>query len=419
MESNPVESKPVESKIESQPWMTAPETRKVLEALTARGARVRFVGGCVRDALLGRPVKDVDIATHDDPVTVMKLLEAAGIHAIPTGIAHGTVTAVIGKEHFEITTLREDIETDGRRAKVAFTDDWKADAARRDFTFNAIFCTPDGTIFDPFGGIEDLKAGRVRFVGDAETRIREDVLRLLRFFRFHAYYGKGEADGQAVAACRKLAHLLPTLSGERVGAEILRLLAADDPVPALALMRAEGVLAQVLPEAQNLPRLAGLVAIERGYRETDALRRLAAMLTVAAAGAQAVAKRLRLSNAEAERLVALAAPQSPVTATNEAKIQRRELYRLGSARYRDLTLIAWAQTTGHTDDSVYGSMVAAAESWQTIALPIKGRDVLALGVENGPEVGRLLKAIEAWWIENDFKPDREACLAKLKSLALH
>ncbi len=419
MESKPVESKPVESKIESQPWMTAPETRKVLEALTARGARVRFVGGCVRDALLGRPVKDVDIATHDDPVTVMKLLEAAGIHAIPTGIAHGTVTAVIGKEHFEITTLREDIETDGRRAKVAFTDDWKADAARRDFTFNAIFCTPDGTIFDPFGGIEDLKAGRVRFVGDAETRIREDVLRLLRFFRFHAYYGKGEADGQAVAACRKLAHLLPTLSGERVGAEILRLLAADDPVPALALMRAEGVLAQVLPEAQNLPRLAGLVAIERGYRETDALRRLAAMLTVAAAGAQAVAKRLRLSNAEAERLVALAAPQSPVTATNEAKIQRRELYRLGSARYRDLTLIAWAQTTGHTDDSVYGSMVAAAESWQTIALPIKGRDVLALGVENGPEVGRLLKAIEAWWIENDFKPDREACLAKLKSLALH
>ncbi len=419
MESKPVESKPVESKIESQPWMTAPETRKVLEALTARGARVRFVGGCVRDALLGRPVKDVDIATHDDPVTVMKLLEAAGIHAIPTGIAHGTVTAVIGKEHFEITTLREDIETDGRRAKVAFTDDWKADAARRDFTFNAIFCTPDGTIFDPFGGIEDLKAGRVRFVGDAETRIREDVLRLLRFFRFHAHYGKGETDGQAVAACRKLAHLLPTLSGERVGAEILRLLAADDPVPALALMRAEGVLAQVLPEAQNLARLAGLVAIERGYRETDALRRLAAMLTVAVAGAQAVAKRLRLSNAEAERLVALAAPASPVTATNEAKIQRRELYRLGAARYRDLTLIAWAQTTGHTDDSVYGSMVAAAESWQTIALPIKGRDVLALGVENGPEVGRLLKAIEAWWIENDFKPDREACLAKLKSLALH
>ncbi len=419
MESKPVESKPVESKIESQPWMTAPETRKVLEALTARGARVRFVGGCVRDALLGRPVKDVDIATHDDPVTVMKLLEAAGIHAIPTGIAHGTVTAVIGKEHFEITTLREDIETDGRRAKVAFTDDWKADAARRDFTFNAIFCTPDGTIFDPFGGIEDLKAGRVRFVGDAETRITEDVLRLLRFFRFHAHYGKGETDGQAVAACRKLAHLLPTLSGERVGAEILRLLAADDPVPALALMRAEGVLAQVLPEAQNLARLAGLVAIERGYRETDALRRLAAMLTVAVAGAEAVAKRLRFSNAEAERLVALAAPASPVTATQEAKIRRRELYRLGAARYRDLTLIAWAQATGHTEDSVYGSMVAAAESWQTIVLPIKGRDVLALGVENGPEVGRLLKAIEAWWIESDFRPGREDCLAKLKSLTLH
>ena len=269
--------------------MSAKETRDVIAALTAKGARVRFVGGCVRDALLGRAVKDVDIATHDDPETVTALLKAAGIRAIPTGIAHGTVTAVTGAAHFEITTLREDVETDGRRAKVAFTDDWEADAARRDFTFNAIFCAPDGTIYDRFGGIEDLKAGRVRFVGDAETRLKEDVLRLLRFFRFHAWYGRGLPDPKGLDACRKFAHLLPNLSGERVAAETLRLLGAEDPSPVFALMRQEGILTHFLPEAQNIARLTALVALERGYGEADPLRRLAAVLDVTAAGAQGVA----------------------------------------------------------------------------------------------------------------------------------
>lgn len=407
------------TKIEPQDWMTAQETRAVIAALTAEGAHVRFVGGCVRDALLGRPVKDVDIATHDDPKTVMNLLKSAGIRAIPTGIAHGTVTAVIDHAHFEITTLREDVETDGRRATVAFTDDWEADAARRDFTFNAISCTPGGDVYDPFTGIADLKAGRVRFVGDAETRIKEDVLRLLRFFRFHAWYGRGLPDAEGLAACRKLAHLLPNLSGERVAAETLRLLAAEDPSPDFAVMRQEGILKYFLPEAKNIPRLTALVAIERGYREADALRRLASVLDRSADGAEAVANRLKLSNADSERLVALAAPEKPPTVTGDAKLRRREIYAHGARRYRDLAFLAWAaaKADGSADDQAFSAMIEAADDWKDKTLPVKGRDVLALGVENGPEVGRLLREVESWWIGEDFAPDRDACLARLRKLA--
>ena len=409
------------AKIEPQPWMTAPETVAVVSALTSKGAAVRFVGGCVRDAVLGRQVKDIDIATHDEPNVVMDLLKSAGIKAIPTGIAHGTVTAVVGHAHFEITTLREDVETYGRHAKVAFTNDWKADAARRDFTFNAMFCDMSGAIYDPFDGIADLKAGRVRFVGDAETRITEDVLRLLRFFRFYAHYGKGAPDAAGLAACRKLAHLLPTLSGERVAAELLRLLAAEDPASVMRLMADDGVLEHFLPEARHLGRLAMLTEIERKFAEADALRRLAAALESSAEVAAKVADRLRLSNAESERLGALTAPEAPVTVTTDAKVNRRELYRLGHARYRDLVLLAWAQAekTRGKDEAAFRAMLAAAEAWKPVQLPVKGRDVLALGVENGPAVGRLLRDVEEWWIENDFRPSRDECLAKLKAKAMH
>ena len=331
----------------------------------------------------------------DEPNVVMDLLKSAGIKAIPTGIAHGTVTAVVGHAHFEITTLREDVETYGRHAKVAFTNDWKADAARRDFTFNAMFCDMSGAIYDPFDGIADLKAGRVRFVGDAETRITEDVLRLLRFFRFYAHYGKGAPDAAGLAACRKLAHLLPTLSGERVAAELLRLLAAEDPASVMRLMADDGVLEHFLPEARHLGRLAMLTEIERKFAEADALRRLAAALESSAQVAAEVADRLRLSNAESERLGALTAPEAPVTVTTDAKVNRRELYRLGHARYRDLVLLAWAQAekTRGKDEAAFRAMLAAAEAWKPVQLPVKGRDVLALGVENGPAVGRLLRDV--------------------------
>src|SRR5215468_4177027 len=249
-------------RLDPQPWMIAAETVAVMAALAAAGGEARFVGGCVRDALLGRKVSDIDIATHEPPERVMNLLSRAGIKAIPTGIKHGTVTAVVGVRHFEITTLRRDVETYGRHARVEYTDDWAADAARRDFTMNALFCSADGTIYDPFGGLADLRAQRVRFVGDPAERIREDVLRLLRFFRFHAHYGKPPPDPPALAACRDLAHLLPTLSGERVCAETLKLLSAPQPADVVDLMRESGVLAHFLPEATGIDRMRALVAAE-------------------------------------------------------------------------------------------------------------------------------------------------------------
>lgn len=405
-----------------QPWMTAPATRRVIAALAAKGAEVRFVGGCVRDAILGRAVKDIDIATHDPPEVVTALLEAAGIRVIPTGIAHGTVTAVLGDDRFEITTLREDVETDGRRAKVAFTDDWAADAARRDFTINALFAAPDGTLYDPSGGLEDLRRGRIRFVGDARTRIKEDVLRLLRFFRFYAYYGKPPPDPEALAAARELAPLLPTLSGERVAAETFKLLAAPEPASVVALMLEAGVLARILPEVVGVEVLKALVTLEGLGAGADPLRRLAALLDPPAV-ADALALRLRLSNAARERLIGLMATEAGLDAEMTAKARRRLLYRIGAERFRDLALLAWAREVRAAGPSprraveAWREQLADAAAWTPPVFPVKGRDALALGVPAGPRLGRLMAALEAWWIEEDFKPARAACLAKLEELA--
>jgi poly(A) polymerase len=388
-------------RIAPQPWMTEPAPRAVLAAL---GGAVRFVGGCVRDALLGRAVGDIDIATPLEPDVVMRRLDAAGIKAVPTGLAHGTVTAVVPPRHFEITTLRRDVETDGRHARVAFTADWAADAARRDFTMNALFLDADGNVFDPVGGLADLRAGRVRFVGDAATRIREDVLRVLRFYRFHAHYGRGDADDAARAACRALAHLLPTLSGERVAAELLKLLAAPDPLPALRLMQTDGVLIELLPEARRLERLAALVPLEPS---PEPLRRLGALIDDAAT----VAERLRLSAAQRDRLLGLAAPPWPVHLDGDARSQRRALHHLGAEGYRDIVLVRAAESGAAARAR---TLLALAESWRPIEFPLKGRDVTALGVAAGPEIGRVLAEIEAWWEEGDFRADRRACLDALR-----
>ncbi len=251
--------------------MKARATRAVLRALKGEA---RFVGGCVRDTLLKRPIGDIDIATPLPPEEVMRRLAAARIKAVPTGLAHGTVTAVVEGRAFEITTLRRDVETFGHRARVAFTADWEADSRRRDFTMNALFLAADGEVLDYHDGLGDLRRGKVRFVGDPETRIREDVLRLLRFYRFHAWYGRGAADRAARAACRALAPLVPTLSGERVQAETMKLLRAPDPLPSLALMAKDGVLAQIVPVARPLRALRRLVRIEPA---PDPLRRLAVL----------------------------------------------------------------------------------------------------------------------------------------------
>lgn len=406
-----------------QPWMLAPETKTVIAALTAQGADVRFVGGCVRDAVLQRPINDIDIATHEPPERVMELLELAGIRAIPTGIAHGTVTAVVGKAHFEITTLRSDVESFGRHARVEFTDDWTEDAARRDFTINAMFCRPDGAIFDPFDGLSDLGAGRVRFVGDPMQRIDEDVLRLLRFFRFQAHYGRPPADPRALAACRAQAHKLPTLSGERVCGELFKLLQAPDPAGAVLLMQGHRVLDVLLPEALNINRLRMLAFLENrgvvhGGVRPDSLRRLAAVLTVDKAGADAVAERLRLSNAQKIRLAQLAAPEHRPDAAMGEQAARRMLHHLGREQFCDLVLLAWAgrraleNRPSAAESDGWRALLALAEQWVPVDFPIKGQDLKDLGVPHGPAIGSLLKELEQWWEDGDYRADRAAVLAE-------
>ncbi|SMF46520.1 poly(A) polymerase [Tistlia consotensis] len=390
-----------------QPWMTAPATRAVVAALEAEGAGVRFVGGCVRDALLGRAIRDVDIATPDPPDKVLALLKRAGLKAVPTGLAHGTVTAVSGHRPFEITTLRHDVETFGRHARVAFTDDWRADAARRDFTFNALSLEPDGALHDYFGGIEDLRAGRVRFVGEARRRIAEDYLRLLRFFRFFAFYGRGAPDAEALAAAAEAAPQLTRLSGERVRAELFRLLEAPDPVPVLRLMTGHRILAAELPEAGDPGTVARLLPVE-GAGAPDPLLRLAAWLETDAAGAGSVAERLRLSNAERLRLAVLVAPPLPVSAGETRERLRVACHRLGSERVADLLRLAAARSGSSVG---LEAALAVVDGWVPAALPVKGRDLATLGMPPGPEMGRLLDELEGCWTKSDFTLDRDVLMA--------
>jgi poly(A) polymerase len=326
----------------------------------------------------------------------------------------------VGDRHFEITTLRVDVETFGRHARVAYTDDWVEDAARRDLTINALSCSVDGTLHDPFGGLQDLALGRIRFVGEPAARIAEDRLRLLRYFRFYAHYGKAPPDETALAACAAAATGLADLSGERVAGEMLRLLAAPDPAPTLRLMAERGVLAHALPARADIPRLAALVAVEQTALGADALRRLGALQANGAEGAERIADRLKLSNAERERLLRLAGVPADLTPDLDGPARRRLLYRLGSDAFRDAVALAWAEAvrngkaTPTAED--WRALLRDAESWSQPKLPVKGRDLVALGVAPGPEVGRLLAEIEVWWVAGGFRADRAACLAYARSL---
>ena len=399
-------------RIAPQPWMVEPATCAVLAALLAGGVEARFVGGSVRDALLGKQIGDIDIATPASPERVIELLEKAGIKVVPTGLAHGTVTAVVPPRHFEITTLRRDVETYGRRARVAFDADWAADAARRDFTINAIFLTPDGTLHDPVGGLVDLRARRVRFVGDPATRIAEDVLRLLRYYRFEAHFGNGTGDGPARAACRAAAHSLPLLSAERVAQELAKLLETPDPIAVLRMMQEDGVLAVVLPEARRLKRLQRLIEIEPA---ADPLLRLAALIEVDSEGATALAARLRFSNAWRDGLRGLSPPW-PVDQRGDVREQRRALYRLGVERYR---AVAWLMAAeGEVSRSQLTQLLDLAGSWTPPVFPLDGRDVTTLGIPTGERVGQLLATVRDWWEAGDFTADRAACLAYLRACAI-
>ena len=397
--------------IDIQPWMTAAETTAVMAALTVDGEPARFVGGCIRDAILGNAIGDVDIATPAPPETVIARLAAAEIKSVPTGIDHGTITAIVGAAHFEITTLRRDVETFGRHARVAFTDDWAADAERRDFTMNALFGDADGTIYDPTGGLADLRAGRVRFVGDPAARIEEDVLRLLRFFRFHAWYGRSPPDKDALAACRAMADRLPGLSSERVWSELRRILLAPDPAAALDLMAEYGVLDHLLPEARPRARLAALCRLENRLEfAPEAVRRLVSVVDVTPDAAAGLARRLRLSNKQRDRIVANVEHAGALTSGMDARASRRALYRLGADLFRDVVLVGWAGDGVAAWEGLWRS----AEDWQPPAFWLTGRDALSLGIAKGPAVGRALGRVEEWWIGEDFGPDRAACLQRLR-----
>ncbi len=382
--------------IEPPGFLNDPALVPVLAALP----EARVAGGAVRDTLARHPVADIDLATPRPPDQVIAALTEAHIRAVPTGIEHGTVTAVSGGRGFEVTTLRRDVQTDGRHAVVDFTDDWRADAARRDFTMNALSMTRDGAVFDYFGGIGDLRAGLVRFVGDPATRIAEDYLRILRFFRFHARYAAGPPDVAAVTAIRAGVPGLNRLSAERVWSELSRILAAPDPREAVALMAELGVLAAVVPEGADPARLARVVA---AGAPADPVLRLAALLTGDPAE---FASRLRLSTAERDRLTALRnAPLAHPDADDA--VLRRLMAEADPGVVLDRTWLDGASGPEWT------ALRARLASMPRPVFPLEGRDVLALGLPPGPHVGALLRAVRQWWLDGGCGADAVACRAEL------
>ncbi len=373
-------------------WRTTPGLLRLLDALGGAES-TRAVGGAVRDTLLGLPVSDVDLATKLRPVDVVARLEAAGIKAVPTGIAHGTITAVADGHPYEVTTLRRDVETDGRRATIAFADDWAEDAARRDFTINALYADPvGGAVYDPVGGLSDLAARRVVFIGDAAARIDEDHLRILRWFRFLARFGDGAVDEATFAIVAGRAAKLRGLSRERIADELLRILSLADPLGAVALMKRAGVLAQIMPEALPgaVERLGALLANERAARgERDPLLRLIALLPADAAVAESVASRLKLSKRMHKR-IAMARGGGVTTPL------RALAYRIGSEGARDRVLLGEAAAL---------PLLADLDGWTAPKLPIGGGELVSLGVPPGPDVARLLRVVEDGWVAEGF-PDR-------------
>ena len=386
-------------KLPSAPWQQPKEMRRLLEVLGAGSGETRFVGGCIRDTLLGIEVQDVDLATRIAPQEVMDRLKQAGIKAIPTGLAHGTITAVVNGRPVEVTTLRRDVSTDGRRATIAYTDDWSEDAARRDFTINALSADPEsGELFDYFGGLADVERRLVRFIGDPLSRIAEDHLRILRFFRFHARFGAGEPDPDGLTACTARANDLMALSRERIADELLKLLALPDPLPTVRLMVDRGILKPVLPEAAEIDQLRLLIANEQAAGVApNSIRRLAALLPADPETAASVAARLRLSNKAAKRLVSAA-----VRTTGRPE---QLAYWIGVSEAVDRLLIAGASL----------ETLPALETWQRPRLPVGGGELITMGLKPGPAVAGSLQAIERQWVEQGFPADSEAVDALVRT----
>lgn len=386
------------TRLSSEAWLTAAPTVAVMEALEAAGGEGRFVGGCVRDALIGRPVADIDIATPMTPQDVVEAVTQAGLKAVPTGIEHGTVTVVSSGRPYEVTTLRRDVTTDGRRATVAFTEDWAEDAARRDFRLNALYADRAGMVFDPTGeGVADAQAGRIVFVGEPERRIREDYLRILRFFRFRAWFGRGEPDSASLAACSALKDGISQLSAERISAELIKLLSAPDPRAAVHLMADTGVLFEVLPWAGDASMFLPMIGISG-----DPILRLSSLLPADADVVREAAEKLRLSNAQKARLIEALPDAVEVTPAMGERAARAALYCLGRQAFRDRLMRSLAADMGQAEAAK--SLLTLADGWTRPDFPISGADLKAAGMSPSPAMGRILSDLEAWWVAEDF-PD--------------
>jgi poly(A) polymerase len=389
-------------------WLKDGEVARLLALLNRDGEEARVVGGAVRNALLGLPVGEIDVATTALPEEVVRRVAAAGGKAIPTGIAHGTVTVIIDRRPVEVTTLREDVEAFGRKAKVAFGRDWKADAQRRDFTINALSVSADGTVHDYVGGIGDIAARRVRFIGEPQRRIEEDYLRILRFFRFHAHFADGAPDRAGLHACVAARAGLETLSRERVRMEMLKLIVASRATPTLAVMAESGLLGLVLGGVAFIASFENMIKVEAALGAApDAVRRLGALGVWVAEDAERLTRRMRLSNAESERLLALetwwrVAPQS------DAQSGHALLYRLGPRSFTDHVLLAWTRSEAGAADRAWLALAQLPQRWTAPVFPLKAADFIRRGIAAGPALGAALRAAEAAWIAADFPADRAA-----------
>jgi tRNA nucleotidyltransferase/poly(A) polymerase len=391
------------------PWLREPPLSALLATLDREGEEARVVGGAVRNALLALPHGDIDIATTALPQEVMRRAAAAGFKPVPTGIDHGTVTIVIEGRPFEVTTLREDVETFGRHATVRFGRDWKRDAERRDFTMNALTLAPDGTLHDHVGGLIDLERRHVRFIGDAATRIREDYLRILRFFRFHAWFGEGAPDAAGLHAAIVARAGLEQLSRERVRMELVKLLVAPRAVAALAVMAEAGLLGSVLGGVPYLASFANMAKLEAAAgRAPDATRRLGALAAWIAEDAERLWQRLRLSNAEREQLAAMTTQWWRVLPAMGETAARALIYRIGPVYFRERVLVAWARSDASARDPAWHDLMTAPERWTAPAFPLRAADFLGRGMEKGPALGAALSRAEDAWIAAGFPMDRRA-----------
>jgi poly(A) polymerase len=389
-------------------WLKEPEIARLLALLDRDGEEARVVGGAVRNAQMRLPVGEIDVATTAVPQEVERRVETAGFKTKPTGIEHGTVTAIVDGRPFEVTTLRQDVETFGRKAKVVFGRDWKADAERRDFTINALSVSADGAIYDYVGGLADIAAHRVRFIGDPGQRIAEDYLRILRFFRFHACYGTGVPDAAGLHACIAARSGLDALSRERVRTELLKLLLAPHAAPTLAVMAEAGILGTVLGGVPLLASFENTAKVEAAIDVVaDATRRLGALGVSVMEDAERLSQRLRLSNAEFERLIALEYWWSVRPAADE-HAGRILLYQLGPASFTDRVLVAWSRSDAGAADAAWHELATLPQRWTAPRFPLKAADFLNRGVPKGPPMGAALRAAEQAWVDSDFPDDRAA-----------